>query len=155
MKRWIRNTLIATFGGAVVLGSLTACGGGSHHSRAPMSTEQLAEKRGQVMDRVSRKLDLNDAQKQRLGVLADKLLAQRAALIGQTTDPRAELQALLKADRFDRTRAQLLMEEKTRAVAMHSPEVISALADFYDSLNPEQQQKVRDMTDRRGWFRRG
>lgn len=154
MKRWIRNTLIAAFGGAVVLGGLTACGG-SHHARGPMSAEQLAEKRGHAIDRVSRKLDLNDAQKQHLNVLADKLLAQRAALIGQTTNPRAELQAMVQGDKFDRTRAQLVLEEKTRAVTQHSPEVISALADFYDSLNPEQQKQVREMTERRGWFRRG
>ena len=154
MKRWIRNTLIAAFGGAVALGGLTACGS-SHHTRGPMNAEQLAEKRGHVIERVSRKLELDVAQKQRLNVLADKLLAQRAALIGQTPNPRAELQALVKGDKFDRTRAQALMEEKTRAITLHSPEVVSALADFYDSLRPEQQQKVRDMTERRGWFRRG
>jgi Spy/CpxP family protein refolding chaperone len=34
--------------------------------------------------------------------------------------------------------------------------VIAALADFYDSLNPEQQQKVRDrMAQRKGWWSRG
>jgi hypothetical protein len=37
-----------------------------------------------------------------------------------------------------------------------SPEVIAALADFYDSLNPAQQQKVRDFMEHRGgWFHRG
>lgn len=153
MKRWIRNSLIAALGGAVVLGGLSACG--SHHASGPMSAERLAEKRGHVIERVSRKLDLTEVQKQRLDVLADKLLAQRTALIGQTTDPRAEWKALVQGDRFDRARAQQLLEEKTRAVTQHSPEVVAALADFYDSLNPEQQQKVREMTERRGWFHRG
>ncbi len=155
MKRWIRNTLIATFGGAIVLGGLSACGGRGDHAHGPMSAERLAEKRGHVIERVSRKLDLDATQKQRLDVLADKLLAQRAALIGQTTNPRAEWQALVQGDKFDRTRAQLLLEDKTRAIALHSPEVVSALADFYDSLRPEQQKTVREMSERRGWFRRG
>lgn len=155
MKPWLRKTLIGVFGASIVLGGLSACGTRDHHARAPLSAEQLAEKRGKVIARVSDRLDLDEAQKQRLNVLADKLLAQRAALIGQTTNPRAELQALVKGEKFDRTRAQLLLEEKTRAVTLHSPEVVSALADFYDSLRPEQQQKVRDMTERRGWFRRG
>ena len=69
-------------------------------------------------------------------------------------DP-GEWQALVQGDKFDRTRAQLLLEDKTRAIALHSPEVVSALADFYDSLRPEQQKTVREMSERRGWFRRG
>ena len=70
--------------------------------------------------------------------------------------PRAEMQAIVSGDKFDRARAQSLLEEKTRAVQANSPEVITALADFYDSLNAEQQQKVRDLMQRRkGWMARG
>ena len=33
---------------------------------------------------------------------------------------------------------------------------VAAMADFYDSLNPEQQQKVRELMQRRkGWMARG
>ena len=42
------------------------------------------------------------------------------------------------------------------AVQVNSPEVITALADFYDSLNADQQQKVREVMQRRkGWMARG
>ena len=82
-------------------------------------------------------------------------LEQRAALVGKTTDLRAEVQALVAGDKFDRSRAQSLLTEKTAAITSKSPEVINAMADFYDSLNPEQQQKVRDfMQRRRGWMGR-
>ena len=57
MKRWIRNTLIAAFGTSVLLGGLAACGGRDHHARGPMSAEQLAEKRGKVIERVSERLE--------------------------------------------------------------------------------------------------
>ena len=115
----------------------------------------MAEVRGKVVDRVSSKLDLNDAQKQKLNVLADKMEAQRTAFIGKAADPRAEMQAIVSGDKFDRARAQTLLEEKTRAVQANSPEVINALADFYDSLNTDQQQKVRDLMQRRkGWIGR-
>ena len=34
--------------------------------------------------------------------------------------------------------------------------VVQAMADFYDSLNPDQQQKVRELMQRRkGWMARG
>lgn len=154
MKPWIKKTLIAFFGATIALGGLTACSSGYHH-RGPMSADKMAEVRGKVVQRVSSKLDLNDAQKQRLNVLADAIQAQRAAWMGSAKDPRAEMQKIVSGGKFDRARAQALVEEKTRAVQAGSPEVINALADFYDSLNADQQQKVRDMMQqRRGWMPR-
>jgi len=59
-------------------------------------------------------------------------------------------------EKFDRARALGLLDEKTRAVQANSPEVITALADFYDSLNPAQQTEVRErLAKRKGWFSRG
>ena len=155
MKPWIKKTLMGLFGASIAVGGLTACSS-SHHHRGPMSAEKMADMRGKVVARVSSKLDLNDAQKQKLNVLADKMEAQRTAFIGKTADPRAEMQAVVAGDKFDRVRAQTLLEEKTRAVQANSPEVMNALADFYDSLNPDQQQKVRELMQRRkGWMARG
>jgi hypothetical protein len=77
-------------------------------------------------------------------VLADKLQEQRAALKGKTVNPRAEVEALVAGDKFDRARAQALVTEKTAAITGKSPEVIAAAGDFYDSLTPAQQTKVRE-----------
>jgi Spy/CpxP family protein refolding chaperone len=153
MKRWIKRSLFALFGVSVLVAGLTACGHRSHEFGAKLSAEEYAQKRTKIVDRVASKLDLNEDQKKRLATLGDKVYEQRTALIGQTTDPRAEMKALVAADKFDRTRAQTLITEKTTALQSKSPEVIAALADFYDSLNPAQQQKVRDYMDGRGhWF---
>lgn len=155
MKPWIKKTLMGIFGVSIAVGGLTACSSGQHH-RGPMGPEKMAEVRGKVVERVSSKLDLTDAQKLKLNVLADKMVAQRAALMGQAADPRTEIQAIVAGTKFDRARAQTLLDEKTRAVQANSPEVIGALADFYDSLNPEQQAKVREMMQRRkGWMAHG
>jgi Spy/CpxP family protein refolding chaperone len=108
-----------------------------------------------MVDRVARKLELNEAQKQKLAATGAKLHEQRNAMRG-ATDPRAEVRALVAGEKFDRARAQALVAEKTAAVQARSPEVIAALGDFYDSLNPAQQAQVRDfMQHRRGWWRRG
>lgn len=154
MKPWLKRTLITVFSATALAGGLTACG--HRHSGAPMSDDKVAEFRTKMMDRAGKELELNEAQKQKLGVLADKLREQRAALLGKTTDPRAEIQALVAGAQFDKARAQALVEEKTAALRSKSPEVIAAMADFFDSLNPTQQQKLRDfMQRRRGWFGRG
>ncbi|WP_374669202.1 Spy/CpxP family protein refolding chaperone [Ramlibacter sp.] len=152
MKTWIRRTLLAV-AATLTLGGLAACGHRMDHPRANMTAEERAEWREKAVNRVAGKLDLNAEQKQKLGVLADKLQAQRQAVMG-ATDPRAEVRALVAGDKFDRARAQAFVTQKTAAVSTASPEVITALGDFYDSLNAEQQAKVRAFLERgrrHGW----
>ncbi len=93
MKHWIKRTLFGLFGASILVGGLSACGHHRHGFGANMSAEDQAQMRGKIIERVASKLDLNADQQQRLGVLADKLQEQRAALIGKTTNPRAEMQA--------------------------------------------------------------
>lgn len=150
MKPWIKRTLIGLFGVSILVGGLTACGHRPYGAGVNLSAEQVTQYRAKVLDRVSSKLDLNADQKQHLNVLADKLHEQRVALIGQTKNPRAEAQALVAGVTFDKTLAQAIVTEKITALQSKSPEVITALADFYDSLNPTQQQKVRDFLAHRG-----
>ena len=156
MKRWIKRSIFAAFGVAVLVAGLSACGHRSHEFGANLSAEEYAQKRDKMVSKAASKLDLNEDQKTRLATLGDKLYAQRTALIGDTKDPRAEMKALVSGDKFDKARAQTLITEKTTALQSKSPDVIAALADFYDSLNPAQQQKVRDYMEGRGhWFKRG
>lgn len=156
MKPWIKKTLIGAFGATILVGGLSACGSRGGHGHGPMSEERAVEMRGKVIERVSSKLDLTEAQKQKLGVVADELIAQRKAMRGDGTDPRSELKALIAGDKFDRSRAESLLVQKTEVVQAGGPKMIAALADFYDSLNPEQQKQVREKLEkRRGWWGRG
>ncbi len=156
MKRWIKRSLIAIFGAGIIAASLAACGHrhGSHHGMN-FSTEDVAQWRGKVLDRAGSKLKLDEPQKQRLGTLFDKLDEQRRALVGSTPQPRADMAQLIAGASFDRARASALVQEKTGAVITRSPEVIAAAADFFDSLNAEQQAQVRDFLSKRqghrGW----
>jgi periplasmic protein CpxP/Spy len=144
MKTWIKRSLAAVFGVALIAG-VTACG--NRHS--DWSPERVTEMRGKVLERAGAKLNLNDAQKQKLGVLADEMLATRTALRG-STEPKVELKALMAGTTFDRNAAQTLLNGKTQVVQGQSPKVIAAMADFYDSLSPQQQQQVREFMDKRG-----
>ena len=150
MKLWIKRTLATALGATLVIGSLSACSGGRHGGK--MTETDMSEKQTKMVEYAGKKLDLNDAQKQRLSVLGDKLREQRTALMGKTTDPRTELQSLVAGTTLDKAKAQALVEEKTGALRSKSPEVIAAAADFYDSLNPAQQQQVRDLMQRRRGF---
>jgi periplasmic protein CpxP/Spy len=150
MKPWIKRTLAALLGVSLLAGGLAAWG--HHHYGArwgQISAEDTARWRAKLIDRAGRELQLDDAQKERLGLLFDRLDEQRRALAGTGADPRAALQQLVAGERFDRERAAALVGEKTEAVRLKSPGVIAAAADFYDALNPEQQAKLRDFLARR------
>ncbi|MDH6591667.1 protein CpxP [Variovorax sp. TBS-050B] len=145
MKHWIKRTLFGFAGLAVVAGSIAGCAGHRHG----WGGGDGAEFRARMVERIGGKLELDAAQKQKLTVLAEKLQAQREAMRGGG-DPRSQFRALFAGDKLDQAGAARLIEEKTATVRSGSPEVIAAAADFFDHLNPAQQQKVRDFLERGG-----
>ncbi len=156
MKPWIKRTLIGVFGTAVLFGGLSACA--HRHHGGMMSEADMTQMRERFIDKASRELALDAAQKAKLGLLADAIKAQRSALVGDVanpaTNPRTELAALIAGSQFDRSRAQALVDGKTGALRDKAPAVVAAMADFFDSLQPAQQQKVRDFMARgRGHWR--
>ncbi|MGV3570423.1 MAG: Spy/CpxP family protein refolding chaperone [Ramlibacter sp.] len=155
MKNWIRRTLLGVAGASIVLGGLTACGHAREHRGWGASAEAQARQRDKVVERVTQRLELNEAQKEKLRALAATLQAQRAALQAQG-DPRAQLRSLVAGEKFDRAQALALARTTAGAIEARSPAVVAALADFYDSLDPRQQAIVRErMEGRRGWWHRG
>ncbi len=147
MKTWLKRTLIGLFGTAVLFGGLAACSHHRYHGGA-MTDADIAQIRERFIDKASRELSLDQAQKAKLGLLADAMKAQRAALLADGSNPRMELAALVTGSQFDRSRAQALIDGKTSAVRDKAPAVVTAMADFYDSLQPDQQQKVRNLLAR-------
>ena len=158
MRPWFKRSLIAVFGASILAFGFTACAHRDHHARfGQVSAEDAAKWRGKLIERAGKELTLDDAQKQRLGTLFDKMNEQRSALVGSNTDPRETMRQLVAGDKFDRSKATALVGEKTDAVRGKSPEVIAAAADFFDALKPEQQAKVREYMNKRGghWMSRG
>ncbi len=156
MKPWIKRSLIALTSATVVLGGLTACGARGDHARG-WSDERVTEVRGKAIEKISSKLDLNAEQKAKLGVLADEMIASRRVFRGESANPRADMAALVAGDKFDRSKAQQLLDQKLQAAQGNGPKMLTAFGDFYDSLNPEQQKQVREKLERRGhgWWGRG
>jgi periplasmic protein CpxP/Spy len=155
MKPWLRRTLFGALGASLLVAAFGAGFWSSHHHRwHSMSDADLARVKERAVDHLGRRLDLDAAQKAKLGTLADRLREQRAALIPQGSSPRGEFAALFAGPTFDRAQAQALVNAKTNAVGSKAPEVIAALGDFYDSLSPAQQDKVRSYMNRgrhHGW----
>ena len=151
MKTWIKRTLIGLAAATTLFGGLAAWAHNHHgHGWRTMSAEDAERMKSRLVDKLGSKLDLDAAQKAKLGLLADKLREQRNALVEGSADPRAELAAMMAGQTFDRAKAKTLIDRKLAAVNTKSPDVVAAMADFYDSLKPEQQAKVREYMARRG-----
>ncbi len=148
MKPWIIRTLVGLTGVTVLVAGMTACGQrGGHHGQG-WSEERITEVRGKAIERISGKLDLNAEQKAKLGTLADQVIASRQDFRGGS-DPRTDIQSLIASDKFDRAKAQQLLDQKLQAAQGHGPRILAAFGDFYDSLNPEQQMQLRERLEKR------
>ena len=110
MKAWIKRTLIGLFGAGLLFGGIAACSHRHGDGNWQVSEEDSAKFKTKMVERVGKELELDAAQKARLGTLADALRAQRVALVGTTTDPRAEVQALMAGPAFDSARAQSVID---------------------------------------------
>ena len=161
MKTWFKRTLVGLVGivGITALvGAFSGCGHHGHHRGgfSQMSDEDAAKMKARIVEKAGSKLDLDAAQKTKLATLADRLREQQVALVGGAgASPRAEWNALFAGATFDRAKAEALVQSKTGAVQGKSPAVIAAMADFYDSLKPEQQAKVREFMARGRHGRQG
>jgi periplasmic protein CpxP/Spy len=150
MKTWIKRSLVGVLGATFLLVGIGAWAhrdGGS--AWGPMGGGDSTQMRDRMVDRVSSKLSLDAAQKAKLTALAEAMHTQRSALMGDG-EPRAQMQSLIAGASFDRARASALMANKIAALQSGSPAVITAMADFYDGLNPAQQTQVREFMASRG-----
>lgn len=160
----IKRVLVGLTAVVLVTSAVAACGfrgtdpwggpgpwGGSGPCGSHWRGEDSAQRRAYMVERVSQELSLNVGQRAKLEVLADQLDEQRQALWGERQGMAADLQQVIAGERFDRVKAQSVVDQKLQAVQQHSPKVVDAMASFYDSLDAGQQRVVREkLRDRFG-----
>lgn len=104
-----------------------------------------AEREGSVIDhlahKVASRLDLNTEQLARLTALIECLQLQREAVRGG--DWLQQASSLLDSRTFDRQAAEALLAARVATVQTAVPNVLDAVAGFYDSLDADQQQVLR------------
>jgi hypothetical protein len=101
-----------------------------------------------LLARVGAKLDLDDEQQRRLGVWFEQLQRQREALKGLARGP--ELAGLIAGEQVPRESAQQLLDARLDALRAAGPGLVTAFADFFDSLDTEQRQVLRFVMRRFG-----
>lgn len=125
------------FVAAAALGLAAAGTAYAHGWRGPES------KAAWGIARIAAELDLNDYQRTRLEAVKQAMRESRKAAHAGFTERRQAMLELMGQPTFDRQRAQALLEQSTRAMNERGARLIEAVGEFYDSLAPDQQQKLR------------
>ncbi len=133
MKR-IAKYSILIIGALVVVGSFIACS--SHHD---------PEHRAQwVLEKVGKKLELNETQQVLLKNVSEEILAARVATREQMGADREQLLALLEEPTLDQDTVLSLIQTRTNDFNERAPDIVAAAGEFYDGLTVEQQSKIRE-----------
>ena len=144
MKTWLKRTLLGVAVSTALLGTVAAYSEGAGFHHGPPTPEQMAQHEAMMLGHIGKKLNLDANQAAKLKVLGDLFIAQHAPQPG-AADPHARMAALIAGNTFDRAGAQQLMNEHIAKMQASGPALIAATGDFYDSLNPTQQQQVREL----------
>jgi protein CpxP len=135
MKPITRRILMALAAVVLAIG-VASC---AHHRRH--DPEQYADN---MIEKVTEDLDLTQEQQARLGAVKDEFISAGKEMREDREQAREEFMGLLEQPQLDRAKAQDLVNQRLDAIRAHSPQIINALADFYDSLTPEQQKELRE-----------
>lgn len=136
----------------VVLGIIAAVG----VTWATRSGYCSAENRIQhSVERIGRKLDLDDDQQGRLAAFVETLRGLRSERQDHRAAIKNHITELLSTPALDRARAVALIDERYQAMDASKRALVDAFADFSDSLAPEQRSRLADLIGDRTMYRWG
>lgn len=99
--------------------------------------------------RVARKLRLSEDQRSQLSILRDIVVSKRRQMRGIHRDHQDEISALLTGIRLDRDKAAELLQVPLQAINDCGQAIIEAFGNFYDSLDGDQQVRLRRYFEQR------
>ncbi|MDH5185032.1 MAG: Spy/CpxP family protein refolding chaperone [Gammaproteobacteria bacterium] len=138
MNRFTRLVIIGS-GAVLIIGSITAC---SHKYREP---EYRATK---MLEWVADDLELNDVQKDKLTKLSEKMLQSRKNMREQFSRSKDEINQMLSQPTLDQKKILAMVRTHTQSMNEQAPDIIAAMADFYNTLSSEQRVKLREHMDK-------
>lgn len=116
------------------------------------NAQQRAE---HVVSKVSKKLDLNSEQKEKLEKLKDKMLAIHKTKKSTKENFHKDVKNLITQDRIAEVDVKSLLDRKRNDIDHILPEVLPEIIEFHASLNSEQKEKLVKFVEKFGGRRHG
>ncbi len=134
MKRH-NKIIIGAFTAIIIATTIVACGIHKKHSDPEKHLSYMLEK-------ITDELTLNDAQSIKLEALKNTLLDTYQEVKQNRASVHQEIEALISQPTLNQTQLLELVTQKTTRINDKAPVVISAIANFYDSLDSQQQATI-------------
>jgi len=138
MNKFGKLAIIGT-SALLLIGSFTAC---SHKYRDP---EYRA---GKMVEMVAHKLELDEQQKGKLNSLSEKMLSSKKIMREKFASNKGEIEMILSQPTLDEKKILGMVNEHTRFINQQAPEIVAAMADFYNSLSTEQRSELRERMEK-------
>lgn len=136
MKHPVRYSILAAIGILIVI-IVSSCGYKHYHSSIDDKAQYISEK-------IADKLELKGEQNLRLAKLKEEILIVVKEVRDNRQAHHKKILELLSQEQFDREQALKLINEKSVNIEEKATPIVYAFADFYDSLDSSQQQKLRE-----------
>ncbi|MEK6748052.1 MAG: Spy/CpxP family protein refolding chaperone [Pseudomonadota bacterium] len=140
MQRPYRAIIVVT-----LLAAGAALAAGCTHWRHKNPEEHAAY----MVEKTTKKLDLNAPQIAKLNVLRDQILAVAKEHKQVHATMHKDVLSLFSQPTFDRQGVTNMVSERTKTVNEKAPAIINAFGDFYDSLDAKQQAKLKEFLEDR------
>ncbi len=126
------SLLIAT---VLLMGAFSGCGFRNH------SPEERANF---MVNKIKDKLNLNGGQVEKLEIVKNEILAVKQEMKANRNQAQTVISEILNQPKLDQERILSTLREKTQMINEKAPQIVVALAGFYDSLTPEQQKIMQE-----------
>ena len=127
---------------ALIVGGVILVGALAHTWAGDRSHWQNGDRMNHMVERVGNNLDLDDGQRARLESLSNTLMESRRAI--HDGYEHALILASIEGETLNQSELSTLITNKLDAARLQTPQIVASLAEFYDSLTPEQQQQARE-----------
>jgi Spy/CpxP family protein refolding chaperone len=97
-----------------------------------------------ISERLSKRLDLNDAQRQEVQSIVKELGEKRNELHGLRSKGREELLTILRAENIDQNRVKQLVAEHKQVIGDLITSATDRLTEFAATLSPEQRERLAE-----------
>jgi protein CpxP len=135
-----KRTIILITSGVLLIGGVVACNRGMHHGSAEERSEWIVEK-------ASKELELNAAQKAKLVKVKNEFLDVRKTMRNQSEQTRADVLTMLKQPTLDREKVNAIISQKIAIINTRSPAIVDAIGNFYDSLDDSQRAELSEFIE--------
>jgi len=127
---------------AIIVGGVILVGALAHTWAGDRSHWQNGNQMRHAVEHVGNNLDLDDGQRAQLESFSDTLMEAKRAM--HNGNEPALFLASIEGETLNQFELNTLITNKLDMARVQTPQIVASLAEFYDSLTPEQQQQARE-----------